>query len=501
MAARQNQGYLIGIIVLVILSLMLALTAFLGITKALEFSDLNAQAEAKLKQKTVLAKAYEIHVQELKAMIGNMGESVTEIGTNIDAMNTELGTLAVTDELGRQAVGEVIKSATAAETEFKKDMALLIPSAAGEANPQATYRGVFESLVVALKRKNDDNITLQNEITRIKQEAVQQIAAMKATLDETLANLAATRTDLQTEKEGRAADVARLQSAMDQVVQSNNQKNIEFDKKAVEFVEVRGKLDSDVTELTKNNGMLKSQLDSFRAENFDVADGRIERVADNLGRVYINLGADDGLRNNRTFAVYSQGITSFDKNGSKAKIEVTRILGPHSAEAKVTFEDVLNPILAGDSILSAVWDKGHRVEIALGGFFDLDFDTFDDRDKLIQDIESNGGKVVAWHDSEGRVHGEITPSTRYFVQGNSQPEGPDFNPNLARGARELRTQAQKNGIQIIDIRKLHEWMGRHLEATSVPLDENMGRPFQIREASDKAREEAERTLVPSGGGQ
>ena len=38
MAARENQGYLIAVIVLVLLALILALVAFLGIQKAYELS-------------------------------------------------------------------------------------------------------------------------------------------------------------------------------------------------------------------------------------------------------------------------------------------------------------------------------------------------------------------------------------------------------------------------------------------------------------------------------
>lgn len=492
MAARQNQGYLIGIIVLVILSLMLAITAFLGITKALEFSDLNAQAEANLKQQTTLAKTRGTYVQILKAMVGNQGESVTEIGTNLDLMDGDLNSLAGASEEGRQAVANVIKAARDSETEYKKDMALLIPSAAGETNVQATYRGVFESLATALKRKNDENVALQNEITRIKREADQQIAAMKASLDETIANLTATKADLQSEKDGRQADVARLQTAIDQIGKENGRKNSEFEQKQVNWEKSESTFISQVQDLSKNNEQLKTKINKYEAENFDLADGRVDRVADGLGRVYINLGTDDGLRINRTFAVYAQNVNNFEKNQHKATVEVIRILGPHSAEAKITMEDVRVPILAGDWILSATWDPGNAVEIALGGVFDLDFDSVDDRDKLIQEIEANGGKVVAWHDSDGKIMGEINPGTRYFVQGDAQPEGPDYNPNVAKAARELKNMAQKNGIQIIDTRKLLNWMGRHRGNATVPLDDNIGRPFQMREAADAAREEAER---------
>ena len=47
MAARENQGYLIAVIVLVLLSLILALLAFLGWSSANENSDLLTAANQK----------------------------------------------------------------------------------------------------------------------------------------------------------------------------------------------------------------------------------------------------------------------------------------------------------------------------------------------------------------------------------------------------------------------------------------------------------------------
>ena len=57
MAARENQGYLIAIIVLVLLSLVLAVTAFLGIQKAYEKADSAASLDAKLQVSRKIAEA------------------------------------------------------------------------------------------------------------------------------------------------------------------------------------------------------------------------------------------------------------------------------------------------------------------------------------------------------------------------------------------------------------------------------------------------------------
>ncbi len=491
MAARQNQGYLIWIIVLVILSLVLALTSFLGIQKALEYADVNRQTEAKLKQQTALAETRQIQAQILTALIGNQGESISEVDTNLDSMDAKMNGVADAD---RAAIGDVIKKTGEVYDDYKKDMNLLLTSGGGGTNPQATYRGVFESLAAALKRRVDDITTLQNEITRTKLDAETEIKGIQARLDETIVQLAAVTKDFETEKTRRAEDQNTFQVSTSQIEADNKQKNDSFLREQEKINELTAQLESKNQVLADTNVELKDKVDKYEAENFDRADGKIVRVMDGLHKVIIDLGSADGLRNNQSFAVYDQGVTNFEKNAHKAALEIVRISGPHSAEARITSEALSNPILGGDPILSAVWDPGNRVEIALAGVFDLDYDGFDDRDKLIQDIEANGGKVVAWHDDEGVVHGEIGPSTRYFVQGDAQPPGPDFNAAVAKAARDMKQMAVDANTQVIDTRKLLLWIGRfHKTSPVIPLDDNIGTPFMRREIIRKQLEDQQRS--------
>ena len=118
---------------------------------------------------------------------------------------------------------------------------------------------------------------------------------------------------------------------------------------------------------------------------------------------------------------------------------------PYSAEARITMEDPLKPILKGDHILTASWDPGYQVPFAVAGRFDLDGDPYDDLEKLVRMIERNGGKVVAKHDIEGSVVGELDPDIRYLVLG-SQPEVTDeFRSNVSQT---MGANGQPSGIKI-----------------------------------------------------
>ena len=134
-------------------------------------------------------------------------------------------------------------------------------------------------------------------------------------------------------------------------------------------------------------------------------------------------------------------------------------MGGRQAEARVTDENPNNPILTGDYVLTATWDPGFRVPIALAGRFDLDGDGFDDTDKLVQMIRRNGGNVVARHDAEGQLSGKIDSNTRYLVLGESTDLDVNASPEISKARAELEDQADRNTVQVIGLNKLLNRMG------------------------------------------
>ena len=234
---------------------------------------------------------------------------------------------------------------------------------------------------------------------------------------------------------------------------------------------------------------MKVKLDRYEQENFDLHDGRVVRVAHRIDRVYLDLGTADGLRPNLSFAVYPQTATDFQRDEFKAMIEVTRITGEHQSEARITLEDPTNPILPKDFVLTATWDPGYSVPIALIGLFDLDGDGSSDRLRLVQMIENNGGRVAAMIDEQGKVIGKIDATTRYAVMGQSPDPAAEFSGALYTAINELTDQAKKNTVQQIDQRKLLNWMGRHNNATVQRLDEHIGSEFRRREITNQLETE------------
>ena len=195
---------------------------------------------------------------------------------------------------------------------------------------------------------------------------------------------------------------------------------------------------------------------SKSAESFEVPDGRISWVNQN-GTVWINLGAADSLRRQITFSVFDADQQDPAKTDQKGSIEVTRILGDHMAEARITNDDPRNPILTGDQIYSQVWHRGKKLRFALTGIIDLDGDGRSDM-KLARDlIELNGGVVDAYLADDGKVEGEITVNTRYLVLGDFPEEANQA--ALQEGWQEMSDDAKTNGVEVITLDKFLNQIG------------------------------------------
>lgn len=478
MAARENQGYLIAVIVLVLITLVLALTTFLGMSKANEYYSVKVAADQNLEVQKTLSEAYRIEAQVLRAYVGDLGPSVAEVPSMFDSLD-KLTLKSGLTESQKAAINDVLKGLQEVRTEYENDMKLFIATDdADDVTQEKTWRSLVRNLNYVLGQKYNETNVLRNELERIDREAKAEIAAKQKTVEETEALLATTREELASEKSRNAQKEQELTDALENVRAQNEQVNRQLQDTTQKFTAQVKQLSNQITVLEKEKLALKEKIDIYERENFDLHDGRIVRVARKIDRVFIDLGYADGLRPNLSFAVFDQTVTNFEKGEHKAMIEVTRILGPHEAEARITQENPLNPILSKDYILTATWDPGYRVPIALIGMFDLDGDGTSDRLQLVQMIENNGGKVVAMHDEEGRIIGKIDATTRYAVMGEAPDPGPETPAAIYDAIRELDEQATKNTVQKIDLRKLMNWMGRHHRATVERLDQEIGEQYR-----------------------
>ena len=470
MAARENQGLLIAVIILVLLTLVLALAAFLGLSKASENSDSKIQFEADVAYYKKLSEGYQNQAEILKALAGDFGPDVASAPGLLDSIGRLPSGFQGSQQTTLQGIADESQRIFDA---YQKDMA-------GTASDggEASWRQLNRDLLSLVAKKNSEyHIQVKNS-QRTNLDADTKIsAALKtnAALQETLTK---SQDELVAEKKRSLEKEAELKDALANSVSGNEKVNKEFAafrQVADENIQAAKNLQS---QLAQENASLKTQINELTREDFDRADGKIINVSAGLRKVYINLGSNHGLTNNQTFTIYDREVTNFEKGRHKAKIEVTKVL-PFRAEARITEENRVSPILSGDHVLTATWDPGYSVPIALAGVFDLDGDIYDDTQKLIQMVKRNGGKVVASHDEDGVIQGKIDSSIRYLVVGDSPSSGdPGRRPEAARAIviamQQMREDAKANTVELIDLQKLLNRMGVRARPKTVQYEKRIG---------------------------
>ena len=479
MAARENQGYLIAVIVLVLVSLVLALTTFLGVSKMNEYGDNKAATDQKLLVEETVSKANEMRGSILEAMIG--GDAAPTM-TEMEGLKGNLKQLASKPGLdsGKARVQSVIDSVDVALAAFEKDM-----RANGSTGPQeqdGTYKQLVKNLTTVLSKKHNEMNVLQQRAKLAKQDADTAIKNKEAEVQSMTGKIAQLEKDLGDERETNAKNVMALTTSLETGKQEIIQVNSDFSNFKTVANDTEERLTKEKGDALVSNADLKDQLNEIKREVFDAPDGRVVKVASALNSVFIDLGRLDGLEPNRAFVIYDQSVTNFEKDRHKATIEVIRVL-ESQAEARITGEDPTNPILSGDHVLTAVWDPGHTVRMALAGKFDMDKDGYDDTDKLEQLIKRNGGIVVARHNQDGEIEGKIDSSVRYLVLGEAPNLGIDANPAVVRAMEKMEAMADENTVQTIDLRKLLIKMGVRNKAKIEKLDSRIGE-FETRDPSD-----------------
>ena len=145
------------------------------------------------------------------------------------------------------------------------------------------------------------------------------------------------------------------------------------------------------------------------------SDGGVMSDPDRQGYCYINIGANDGVRRNWTFAVYPQGPIT-EETKAKGAIVVTRVL-PDVSECRLT-KDVGGEVAAiakGDLIANLAFDKSRTYTFVIEGIFDLHGTgraTLAGGTAVKALIRNYGGKVVD----------KVVVNTDYVVLGQELPK-------------------------------------------------------------------------------
>jgi hypothetical protein len=420
MAARENQGLQIALIIFVMVTVVLCVATFLYHRSAADAKIALKDLETNLNAEKMAVSNYQKEVEELKKMLG----------------------FAFEDKLD-----PTIKGA------FDQDMHMFADSFPAE---RRNYRSLPGFLMDELRKRNsqlaDARAALNNEIVAkdaarreesgMKQQALTAQTTMAAELSQERAKFNDERGRIASEKTTVANELASARK---------------------EITELAAKSTKDVQDLT--NALQKSKqladaqeakIKGLSTETFESPDGKITWVNQREGIVWINIGRDDGLRRQISFSVYAIHANNVVKDKKKGSIEVTQILDGHLAEARIVDDALSDPILPGDLIYSPAWQPGSRVRFAIAGFIDFDGNKTPDDEQLHSLIALNGGVVDAFVNKQGIVEGKLSLDTRFLVLGE-RPK--DESSKAVEGFTQLIGDAQRLGIEQISVDRLLDYMG------------------------------------------
>ena len=435
---RGNAWQITAIVAIILVVVLIVPLVMLG-RNYQDMKETTEQAEAKAQKAATEAATAEREVVALKATIGRPADSVVEV-----------------------------------QKQRADAMGIAMP---GENDSTRSYHDAFIALLGdldgvrgQLQKKQLDYDQLLSDYNN----ALDSHKADIAVRDRTLATVTAERdADRRNSQRASAETDRQLKAAIDQ-------QNKTLARSESEQHQLRNRvsqLDNAMQDIRDANASLTSLLDGVRNPNIEHPAGKITAIDQQSGLARINVGSADGLMIRTMFSVYHSSILGITfrtapiggdavycsacmrdvaRDVSKASIEVTRILGPHTAEVRILEDILTDPIMPGDIIYSPIWKPGQRLRFALTAGMYLPGSGIDSGTEAIRRlIERNGGVVDCWIEDEvpmGEEHlkGKIDDLTNYIVISDKATRS-ELSPEVSLVQDELLQFARSRAIKTISL--------------------------------------------------
>ncbi len=246
----------------------------------------------------------------------------------------------------------------------------------------------------------------------------------------------------------------------------------------------RKRVETEITQYNDQIDRLRERLKSLTKESFEVPDGVVTWVDNSTKTVSINLGSADGLRPRVSFSVYRKEHNGVGRGPEdiKAQIEVIKITGAHSSEAKIRGDDPFQPLAKGDPIYTPLWSPGIREKFVVVGLVDLDKDGISDRERFHDIVAASGGQVTQevidsgarirftnfpsewseWSENDPQVGSDV----KYLIIADIpdpslavRPEDKEVRSNIANQLKAMKDEARRVGVEEITLGNFLSYIG------------------------------------------
>jgi hypothetical protein len=434
MAARENQGLQIALIVFVMLTIILIVTTFLFFQNYREEQTKNKTLDEASKKANTERDTAKQESNEYKALLaGGIPLADIKVGEGKDA--------AKDFEVHGKTLDDSKKH----------------------------YRGLVEFLAAELQNANTRIAEAAAHANELDEKIKADDAGHKAAVAKYLETLEATKKDLEDQRK-------KFNDGRKEITSSSGAIADKFNSARKEFEDLSKKTAAEIADLKTENGKLKTLLKNINDEKLrlvgsaEAPDGKVTWVNQRSRTVWINLGSDDGLRRQTAFSVVDSDQSNPAEANRKGKIEVVRLVNAHLAEARIVEDNLSDPIMPGDQIFSPIWEPGRAEHFGLAGKMDIDGDGESDRQRIRDLIALNGGVIDEEVTDEGKKSGEMSINTKYLILGTAPEPGATTNgKSLLESYSAISGEAQTLGVKTININEFLDYMGFKPEERTVEL--------------------------------
>ncbi|HWE35362.1 MAG TPA: hypothetical protein VG406_02235 [Isosphaeraceae bacterium] len=494
-ASNEAQGLKIATIIFVSLSLILAVTTYLGYDSAMQASakETKAKQEMDTAKKQLGDRTREF--REFRGLVwGQEGEKLE----SPDEMKN-----ALTRNLNR------IKDASA---DIAGDIRKKVNDAQAKGTNRQEIAQLSEGIDQAVKRlAAEQSLTLESRIaTLLDLLRLQTHLASEFALD---------NVDLRTTLEGVNASndvrVKNAEQARDKAVAEKQAADAKHEADRAELVAKLDKVNSTNAELAQQVTDLKSKLDKMKTDfekqlvllrainrenqeqlrkdetRLEKRDATVTYVDRTRREVHTTLTKGMGARPQLRFSIFDRGAHGLPTDKPKATIELTWVGDSASVGKIVKQVDYADPIRPGDQVYSPTWDPNHPLHFALIGKIDINRDGADDRDALRRLIQISGG-VVDYDlppPREGSESGQISPRIDYYVyddskafrsqQGTKTAAVTDEDRDFLKKQSDVIAQARNDNLRPLPVERLLAWLGYSANQALPGRPEAVNRPVSV----------------------
>ena len=392
-------------------------------------------------------------ITELEGKAGTLNVSIKKLDDEIQALTNQTGNKfeMKLDPSNPKNATSVVGAAFADMERFGKDL-----SGTTYQQPLQKLREAVDAAVADVASKAAQVAILQKDINDQRDRLNKQVDTHRSAQEKSEADLRTTVASRDEKLNGKQVEIDRFKAENNQLVGELAQEKEGREKERKALQNLIGQLEIRID-------FMRDKIDTLEGVSFEVADGLIRRVENAGNLAWIDLGEADGLKTRMTFSVYSKESQGVGRGAEdvKGKIEVTRLLGAHMAEARIVENDLYRPIVPNDLIYTPIWSPGLVEKISLVGMVDLDNDGKSDREQFKQLMAVSGAVLDNEITDEGErlpADGKITIHTKYLVLGDIpdpttlvSEKDKAINRKLTDHRTELVKEARANGVRPIKI--------------------------------------------------